>query len=433
MKLKFLGTTGTVTGSKYLLTVNDQKILIDCGLFQGLKPLRLRNWSPLPIDPREIDAVILTHAHLDHSGYLPLLVKQGFKGKVYCTPGTRDLCKILLLDSGYLQEEEARHANKRGFSKHKPALPLYTEEDAKRSLSSLHAVAFHTSFKINDKVEVSFVPAGHILGAAIVRIQAEGRSVVFSGDLGRLSDPIMNPPEAVKTADYLLVESTYGDRRHDQEEPKLALAEVINRTVKRGGIIVVPAFAVGRAQGLLYYVQRLKKEKLIPDIPVFLNSPMAIEASNLYCEYRAEHRLSPEECDATCNVAHYVKTVEESKRLNELTEPALIISASGMATGGRVLHHLKAYAPDPKNTILIAGYQAAGTRGQAIAGGAKEIKIYGEYVPVRAEVAIIGALSAHADYTEILDWLSHFSQPRRMPCDGVLQKRCIGTVSFRTI
>jgi metallo-beta-lactamase family protein len=410
MKITFLGATGTVTGSKYLVETGKTRVLIDCGLFQGLKDLRLKNWAPLPINPAEIDAIILTHAHLDHSGYLPLIIKQGFKGKIYCTQGTQSLCKILLPDSGYLQEEEARYANRHRFSKHSPALPLYTKQDVEKALTHLHPVAFHTPFQINRSMEISFIPAGHILGAAMVNLESKGKKILFTGDLGRPTDPIMQPPEQVDEADYLIVESTYGNRRHDPQDPKLKLAEIINRTDKRGGVTIIPAFAVGRAQTLLYYLQLLKKEKLIPDLPVFLNSPMAINASHLYCEYRPEHRLSQQECKDLCHVAKYIKTVEESKQINTLKTPAVIISASGMVTGGRILHHLKAYAPDAKNTILLAGFQAAGTRGQTIASGAEAVKIHGEYVPIRAEVCMIDNLSAHADYVEILDWLSHFKR-----------------------
>jgi len=411
MKITFLGAAGTVTGSKYLVEIGQTQILVDCGLFQGLKDLRLKNWAPLPIDPKQIDAVILTHAHLDHSGYLPLLIKQGFKGKIYCTKGTRDLCQILLPDSGYLQEEEARHANNRGFSKHKPALPLYTREEAENSLTFLQPMPFHAPFDIADNIKVSLIPAGHILGAAMAKIESGGKSLLFSGDLGRPSDPIMNAPEKISETDYLVVESTYGNRRHDPTDPKLQLAEIINRTAQRGGVVVIPAFAVGRAQTLLYYLQLLKKEKRIPDLPVFLNSPMAIKASDLYSEERPEQHLSQNEWKDVVAVAKYVMTPEESEQLNLLKKPAVIISASGMATGGRILHHLKAYAPEAKNTILLAGFQAAGTRGQTIASGADAVKIHGEYVPIRAEVCMIDNLSAHADSVEILDWLKNLKRP----------------------
>lgn len=413
MQLTFLGATGTVTGSKYLVTAGDKKILIDCGLFQGYKQLRLRNWGPLPIAPKDIDAVVLTHAHLDHTGYLPLLVKNGFRGPVYCSEATRDLCAILLPDSGHLQEEEAAYANRRGFSKHKPALPLYTTEDAERSLARLTPVAFDQETVLAGSVTLRLRPAGHLLGGSLVELRHDDTTLLFSGDLGRLNDPIMVAPTAVGRADYLVVESTYGDRRHDERDPKQQLAEVINRTAGRGGAVIVPAFAVGRAQLVLHLVDSLKRARAIPDIPVFLNSPMAIDATKLYHRYRAEHRLTTEQCDALHTVAKIVNTVEESKRLNEFRGPMIVISASGMATGGRVVHHLKAFAPDARNTILFAGFQAGGTRGAAMVNGAESIKIHGEYVPVRAEVVNMGNISAHADYAEILTWLGHFQTPPR--------------------
>ncbi|KAB2839745.1 MBL fold metallo-hydrolase, partial [bacterium] len=273
MKLRFLGGTGTVTGSKYLLTVGNKKILIDCGLFQGLKPLRLKNWEPLPVDPKTIDAVVLTHAHIDHSGYLPLLVKNGFSKRIYSTPGTLDLCKILLSDSGHLQEEEARYANKKGFSKHKPALPLYSQKEAEHCLSFFHPVDFEEEFSVGNGIAFRFLPAGHILGSAMVLVSAEGKTILFTGDLGRPNDLIMNPPAKIQRTDYLVVESTYGNRRHDPRDPKEDLAGIINRTARRKGVLVVPAFAVGRAQALLYYIHLLKSADAIPDIPVFLNSP----------------------------------------------------------------------------------------------------------------------------------------------------------------
>lgn len=411
MEIQFLGATETVTGSKYLLHFQGKKILIDCGLFQGLKELRLRNWAPLPIASKEIDAVILTHAHLDHSGYLPLLIKNGFQGKIYSTHGTFDLCKILLPDSGYLQEEEARYANKRGFSKHKPALPLYTEKDAQNALNSFHSLEFKEEYALADGLRFCFYPAGHILGAAFIQVKFGNRSLLFTGDLGRPNDLLMNPPAVVQLTDYLVVESTYGNRLHDQADVKGALAQMIQRAVSRQGVIVVPAFAVGRAQTLLYLIHLLKLEKKIPDVPVFLNSPMATDATHLYCRYRSEHRLNPDQCMAMCNVAKFVHTVEESKALNGKKGPMILISASGMATGGRVLHHLKAFAPDSKNMILLAGFQAAGTRGAALRDGAKSIKIHGEMIPVNAEVVSLDSLSAHADYSEILGWLKNFKNP----------------------
>jgi metallo-beta-lactamase family protein len=412
-RLQFLGATGTVTGSKYLVSTANQHVLIDCGLFQGLKQLRLRNWDPPPIHPKLLDAVILTHAHIDHSGYLPLLVRQGFRGRVYCTQATRDFCEILLPDSGYLQEEEAEYANRHGYSKHKPALPLYTRADAQRCLSSLFALDYGHEVQLRDDLKFKLMRAGHILGASQVAIERAGIRLLFSGDLGRLNDPIMVPPAPPVDADYLVLESTYGDRLHDATDPKMKLGEIINRTCSRGGTLVIPAFAVGRAQQLMYYISVLKHERAIPDIPVFLNSPMAADVTVLYRKYHAEHRLEGEACDAMCRAAKIVNTVEESKWLNTRTFPMVIISASGMATGGRVLHHLRAFAPDPRNTILFAGFQAAGTRGAAMLAGAREIKIHGQYIPVRAEVAIIESLSAHADYAEIISWAKGFRSPPR--------------------
>ncbi len=415
MKLTFLGGTGTVTGSKYLVTEGDAKVLVDCGLFQGYKQLRLRNWAPLPVAPASLSAVLLTHAHLDHSGYLPLLVKQGFAGKVHCSEATYELCKILLPDSGRLQEEEAKYANRRGYSKHNPALPLYNEEDAHRSLRLFAPVPFDRDFVPALGVHARLASSGHILGSSFVTLMVGGQTVVFSGDIGRLHDVIMRAPESIDAADYLVVESTYGDRRHDPTDPGVALAAVINRTVARGGLVIVPAFAVGRAQTLLYYLYLLKSAGTIsPVLPIFLNSPMATDVTSLYHRFRTLHRLTPEQCDAMCKVARMVNTPDESRALNSKHFPMVIISASGMATGGRVLHHLKAFAPDPRNTILFSGFQAGGTRGAALLQGAKEIKIHGQYVPVRAEVAVLHNLSAHADYVEILEWLGHFKRkPRR--------------------
>ena len=390
-------------------------MLVDCGLFQGYKQLRLRNWGPPPVDPASLAAVLLTHAHLDHSGYLPLLAKQGFAGKVHCSEATYELCKILLPDSGRLQEEEADYANRRGYSKHRPALPLYTEEDAQRALRLFAPVPFDRDFAPAPGVHARLTSSGHILGSSFVTLTVEGQTVVFSGDLGRPHDVVMRAPEAIEAADYLVVESTYGDRRHDTTEPGVALAEVINRTVARGGLVIVPAFAVGRAQSLLYYLYLLKSAGTISSVlPVYLNSPMATDVTALYHRFRTLHRLTPEQCDAMCRVAQIVNTPDESRELNSKQFPMVIIAASGMATGGRVLHHLKAFAPDPRNTILFSGFQAGGTRGASLLQGAKEIKIHGQYVPVRAEVAALHNLSAHADYVEILEWLGRFKRkPRR--------------------
>jgi len=408
VKLIFLGGVGTVTGSKYLLEADGRRVLVDCGLFQGYKQLRLRNWAPLPVDPKSIDAVILTHAHLDHSGYLPLLVKNGFKGPVVSTRATRDLCAILLPDSGFLQEKDADFANRHGFSKHHPALPLYTKEEAEVSMKRFRPVGFDEEHEMLGTFSLCFRGAGHILGAAIVELQWGETKIVFSGDLGRYGDATLFDPAPIRHADYLLVESTYGNRSHEALEAEDVLAEVINRTAGRGGTVVIPSFAVGRAQSLLFHIQRLKAAGRIPDLPVFLDSPMAVSASDVFGKHLSDHRLSAEECDWSRNTARYVEDVEESKEIDRSPMPKVIVSASGMATGGRVLHHLKHYAPDHRSTILFAGFQAGGTRGAAIVAGARSVRIHGGDIPIRAEVGNLHMLSAHADADEILRWLGHF-------------------------
>ena len=409
MRLRFLGAAGTVTGSRYLLESEGPPLLVDCGLFQGYKTLRLRNWDRFPVAPSTIGAVVLTHAHIDHSGYLPRLAKLGFRGRIHCTEATAELCRILLPDSGRLQEEEAEFANRKGFSKHKPALPLYTEDEARRVLGQLEPHPFDRRFSPSSGVEARFLPAGHILGAASIHLTWARGSILFSGDLGRTHDLVMSPPAAPPPSRFVVVESTYGNRLHAENDPLDEIAAAITRAALRGGVVVVPAFAVGRAQTLMYAVHLLKAAGRIPDIPAYLNSPMAANVTGVFHRHRGEHRLSPEQCDAMCAAARVVNTVEESKALNERKGPMIIISASGMATGGRVLHHLKAFAPDERNLIMLVGFQAAGTRGGALAQGATEIKIHGRYVPVRAEVVNIEMLSAHADYREILAWLSKVS------------------------
>jgi len=415
MRLTFLGGTGTVTGSKYLLSHEGRRLLVDAGLYQGLKQLRLRNWDSFPVAPSEIDAIVLTHAHLDHSGFIPRLVQLGFRGRVYCASATRDLCALILPDSGRLLEEEADFANRHGYSKHHPALPLYTEQDAQAALRRFTSREFDEGFEAVPGVRVQLRRAGHLLGAASVRVEWEGRSILFSGDLGRANDVLMVPPALPDAADTVVIESTYGDRAHADADPLTELAAVINRTAARGGVIVIPSFAVGRAQALMYCLHLLRQQHRIPDLPAFLNSPMAADATDIYREHRAEHRLTPEQCEAMCTAARIVNSVEESKRLNDMRFPAVIISASGMASGGRVLHHLKAFAPDSRNSILFAGFQAAGTRGAAMVAGARSVKIHGQQVPIRAEVAQLDSLSAHADRDELLAWIGALpSAPQRV-------------------
>ncbi|HET8656262.1 MAG TPA: MBL fold metallo-hydrolase [Longimicrobiaceae bacterium] len=413
MEITFLGATGTVTGSKTLVTTGSRTVLVDCGLFQGLKQLRLRNRQPFPVDPASIDAVVLTHAHLDHSGYLPLLVREGFRGPVYCTPATHDLCGILLPDSGHLQEEEAEFANRHGHSKHHPALPLYTQQDAVECLESFRAVPFGEEIDLGGDLSARLLPAGHIQGAAMALLRGDGTSILFTGDLGRPHDPLLPPPAIVREAEYLVLESTYGDRLHEAADPVEQLGSIIRRTSRRGGVVLIPAFAVGRTQMLLYLLYRLEAAGRIPGLPIFVDSPMAASAIEIFGRHPEEHRLSPAECRAVCGVARAVESVEESKAIDRMRAPRVIISASGMATGGRVLHHLKAFAPEPRNSIVFVGHQAMGTRGAAMLGGARSVKIHGQYVPVRAEVAVLDNLSAHADAAEILDWMHHFEEPPR--------------------
>jgi metallo-beta-lactamase family protein len=405
MQLSFLGGAGTVTGSKTLVVSQGRQLLVDCGLFQGYKNLRSLNWEDFPFDPKRLDAVVLTHAHLDHSGALPLLVKRGYRGPVFATPSTIEVCGVLLPDSGRLQEEEAGYANHRHTSRHDPALPLYTEDDARRALQRLEPLPFDAQAGAAG-MRLRIRPAGHILGAGSVELEADRSTVLFSGDLGRSDDSIMRPPAPIGCApDCIVVESTYGGRLHESTDADAALGQVIQRTAARGGIVLVPAFAVGRAQSLLYAIYRLKQRGGIPDLPVFLNSPMAIDMTAIYQRYRSEHRLSPEQCAGMGQVARMVRTVDESRALVARHGPCIIVSASGMATGGRVLHHLKALAPDRRNAIVFAGYQAGGTRGARIVAGEPSIRIFGEAVAIRAEVVSLPGLSAHADAGQIVQWL----------------------------
>ncbi len=420
--IQFLGAAGTVTGSRFLLEHEGQHVLIDCGLFQGPKLLRERNWAPSPVDAKTIDAVVLTHAHIDHTGGLPRLVREGYRGPIYSTPGTRDLCGLLLPDSARIQEEEARYANKAGYSRHKPALPLYGEEDAHAALALFESFGYERTRQLVPGITVRFVRAGHILGSAICvfELASTKQRVVFSGDLGRYNAPILKDPQAVDAATTLLVESTYGDRQHDDTDGRRqVLADAVNDVVRRGGIMVVPAFAVGRTQELLYHLGNLEAEQLIPELPVFVDSPMACDATPIYLAHREDHDL--EFTDIAANGrpplqtkrTSFVRSANESKALNAFKGPGIIISASGMATGGRILHHLKHRLPKEQNTVLFVGYQSEGTRGRRLLEGEKEIKIHGELVPVRAKVSQVSGFSAHADWKEMLKWMEGFTAPPR--------------------
>ena len=415
MEITFLGAAGTVTGSKYLLRAGGRTVLVDCGLFQGLKELRLRNREPFPVSPASIDAIVLTHAHLDHSGFLPVLVREGFRGPIYCTPATAELCEILLLDSAHIQEEEAEFANRHHTSRHHPALPLYTVIDAERTVSRLRPVDWGRETELGGGVSFRYDAAGHMSGAAMATVAAEGKTILFSGDLGRYGDPLLPDPSPSRGADYVLVESTYGNRMHYPGDPSDELAHIVNRTVGDGGVVLIPAFAVGRAQLLMWHIYRLKGEGRIPDVPVFLDSPMASRATAVFHDHPEAHHLTPEQARAVVDTAQPADTVAQSKAIDRMHVPRIVISASGMATGGRVLHHLKVFAPDPRNTVLFAGYQAAGTRGAQMVGGARTIKIHGQEVEVNANVEVLDGLSAHADYTEILRWMEGFERaPRRV-------------------
>jgi metallo-beta-lactamase family protein len=407
--LQFLGAAGTVTGSRYLVSFGATRVLIDCGLFQGVKNLRLRNWTPLPFPAAEIDAVVLTHAHLDHSGYLPRLLREGFTGPIFSTHATKALAGILLPDSGHLQEEDARRANRYGYTKHHPAEPLYTAQQAEHCLAQFYTKSYHEHFAMGG-MRIHFTPAGHILGAACVHIEAGDQTLTFSGDLGRPHDIVMKAPEPVLRADYLIVESTYGDRLHPATDVNARLAEIINKTAARGGVVMIPAFAVGRAQDLLHLLTQLKAAGTIPPIPIYLDSPMAIDVTDLFLHYGAEHRLSREECAAIFKSIIYVRDQETSKQLSANNSPKIIVAGAGMLTGGRILHHLRAFGGNHRNSLIVAGYQAPGTRGYALLNGAASLRIFGEEVRINCAVELIDELSAHADYAEIAEWLANFEQ-----------------------
>ena len=441
ISLTFLGAARTVTGSKHLVEANGRRVLIDSGLFQGLKELRLRNWDSLPLRPEQIDAVVLTHAHLDHCGYLPRLVAQGFRGRVFCTQGTQDLCRIVLPDAARLQEEDAEYANRAGYSRHKPALPLYREVDAARAVSQLQPCGYDRRLPVTDGIEIEFVNAGHLLGSSYVRMHVDGRSVLFGGDLGRFERPVLPDPTMVSETDYLLVESTYGDRVHEQDDNGDRLAGIVSSTAERGGKLIIPAFAIGRVEELIYWLKRLEDERRIPALPVYLDSPMAAAALARYTERVREldPEMDPANHDAKAphdEHAHQprwararhvpeeramavfattrftvVQSPEQSKQVTASRQPAIVLSSSGMAEGGRVLHHLKAALPNERNTVLFAGYQGVGTRGRRLVDGEKSIKIHGEWVPVSARIEHLDSMSAHADSNEIMRWLGGFTRP----------------------
>jgi metallo-beta-lactamase family protein len=424
LSLTFLGAAGTVTGSKHLLEVDGRRILVDCGLFQGLKQLRLRNWEPLPINPATIDAVILTHAHLDHCGYLPRLVSAGFRGRIFCTPATKELCSLILPDSARIQEEDAREANRHGYSKHAPALPLYTSADAARALSQLQPVGYERVIPLwGQTPTVEFINAGHLLGSAYARVRVAGQTILFGGDLGRYGRPVLPDPMPVPEADVLLLESTYGDRLHGPDDNGERLAAIVNAAATRGGKLIIPSFAVGRVEEILYWLKRLEEEERIPVLPVYLDSPMALGALQFYSARLNE--LDPEvSAGRTAGMKHVsafattrmttIASPQQSTDLVASRQPAIIIASSGMATGGRVLRHLAATISNPNNTVMFVGYQAAGTRGRLLVDGAKEIKLLGHIHPVAAHVERLDSMSAHADYSEIMRWLSGFTRAPRM-------------------
>ncbi|HSR42434.1 MAG TPA: MBL fold metallo-hydrolase [Longimicrobiales bacterium] len=410
MELTFHGAAGTVTGSRFLVETGGARVLVDCGLFQGVKPLRLRNRSPFPVEPGSIDAVFLTHAHLDHGGWLPVLVREGFDGPIHCTGATADLCGILLPDSGRIQEEEADYANRKGFSRHDPALALYTEEDARRVLGRFERVSTGAWIEVAG-VEARFRPAGHILGATGVHLRAEGTTLHFSGDLGREEDPLMEPPEPAEGADTIVMESTYGDREAAESDPRARLRDVLARTLERGGKLLVPSFAVGRAQTVLLLLHRIFAEEPDLRVPVYVNSPMATDVTDVYLDHPGGHRLSSREALDAFGAPTFVRSVQASKALVRSDEPMVVVAGSGMVTGGRIVHHLAADVGNPRHTVLLVGFQAPGTRGASLVAGAERIKMHGRWFPVRAEVRQLHGLSAHAQQGELVRWIAA-AEPR---------------------
>lgn len=414
VEITFWGAAGTVTGSRFHVRTDTSQVLVDCGQFQGDRALRRRNWEPFPVNPSTIDAVILTHAHIDHSGYLPAFVRDGFRGTIFCTRATKDLCELLLRDSAMLQEEEAYYANKHKSSRHDPALPLFTIRDAEAALELLESRMFDHEFPVTDDITASFHRVGHILGASSVRLDDGTSSVLFSGDVGRPEDPIMLSPEAPVEADMLVLESTYGDRSHSQSDPSAELAAIANETLGHGGILLIPTFAIGRSQTILHLLAEMRWTGKIPDVPIYLNSPMAIDATEIMLEYSSEHRLTNDECRRISDGVYFTSSVDESIDLTRKTGPMIILSASGMATGGRVLHHLRQVLPQTQSTVVFVGHQAAGTRGQLLIDGAKSIRIFGEFIDVQCSVRHIESLSAHADKDELIAWISQVASPPKV-------------------
>jgi metallo-beta-lactamase family protein len=414
--LTFFGAAGTVTGSRHRVRTGRHELLLDCGLFQGLKELRLRNWTAPGFDPARLAAVVLSHAHVDHSGYLPVLVRNGFKGPIFCTAGTADLLRVLLLDAAKLQEEEAAAANRFGYSKHHPALPLYTGDDAERALRLVTPCGYDTAFRVTDDASAVFRRAGHILGSATVELGLREARLVFSGDLGRWNRPILRDPELVPEADVVVVESTYGDRVHGTD-PAEQLVRVVQEAAARAGALLIPSFAVGRAQELIWMLRRLEDAQRIPSLPVFVDSPMAIDVTEIYGRHPEDHDLEMSllmdgrRSPLRCHRHQFVRSAQESRVLNQRDGPMIVIAGSGMATGGRILHHLKRRLPDPRTTVLLPGFQAADTRGRKLQEGAREVRIHGASVPVRARIETLDGLSAHADREDILRWLGGFARP----------------------
>ena len=406
-RLTFLGATETVTGSKYLVETTNYKLLVDCGLFQGYKSLRLRNWEEFSFNPAELNAIVLTHAHLDHSGLIPAIVRRGFRGKIYMTEGTFELCKILWADSAKIYEEDAERANRKKYTKHQPAKPLFELSDVERAIPLVQVVGFNQEKKLAENLSVTFLHAGHILGASQVVLKVSNKKIHFTGDLGRSADPLMLGPAPFVGADILVTESTYGNAQHGSTDPEAELEEILNRVLKRGGTVVIPAFAVGRTQSLMLHIWRLMKHGKLPQVTMYLNSPMATSVSSLYHQHQEEHRIDLAEFDEMYSAARIVKDVKESKELNELMAPKIIIAASGMMEGGRVLHHVMKFGPDPKNAIIFTGYQAGGTRGRQLLDGAKSVRIFHMDVPINAEIFSIDSMSAHMDGSELLKWLSN--------------------------